>query len=139
MRDPSMSMAPQEQQQPVTPPVVIINQSYRPEAVNPVVRDYSDADLPPTVRSYDAPVRPMPEPSDLKKTSRVDEQQATIYLIAFKDHTIFPALAYWIDGDTLNYITQQGTHNRASLSLIDKAFSKQLNRERSVEFSLPED
>ena len=59
-----------QQQQPVTPPVVIINQSYRPETANPAVRDYSDADLPPAVRSYDAPVRPMPEPSDLPARKR---------------------------------------------------------------------
>lgn len=134
---------PMPQQQPVTPPVVIINQSYRPEQVSPVVRDYSEADLPPAgsggLRSYDAPVRPMPEPSEARPARKtVSEEKPTIYLIAFRDHTILPALAYWVEGDTLNYITEQGTPNRASLSLIDKAFSRQLNGERSVEFSLPD-
>jgi hypothetical protein len=42
-----------------------------------------------------------------------------------------------MEGDTLNYVTQQGTPNRASIDLIDKPFSRQLNRERNVEFNLP--
>ncbi len=127
-------------QQPVTPPVVIINQSYRPEHVNPVVRDYSDADLPPPsgeLRSYEAPVQ-KDAPQAARRAQPVDDDKPTIYLIAFRDHTILPALAYWVEGDTLNYITEKGTPNRATLSLIDKAFSRQLNSERSVEFSLPD-
>ena len=35
-----------QQPQPQQPPVVIINQNYRPDTVNPQVRDYSDANLP---------------------------------------------------------------------------------------------
>ena len=73
-----------------------------------------------------------------RRVRSADDDKATIYLIAFKDHTILPSLAYWVEGDTLNYITEQGTPNRASLSLIDRDFSKQLNRERHIEFSLPE-
>lgn len=122
-----------QQQQPVTPPVVIINQSYRPETANPAMHDYPEA-----LQRYDAPVHPMPDPNDAAPArTAFDDSKPTIYLIAFKDHTILPALAYWIEGDTLNYITQQGTPNRASLTLIDRDFSKQLNRERNVEFSLP--
>jgi hypothetical protein len=64
------------------------------------------------------------------------EEKATIYLIAFKDQTIMPALGYWVEGDTLNYITRDGTHNTASMSLIDRKFSQQLNDERQIEFSL---
>lgn len=128
---------PQYAAQPVAPPVVIINQAYRPDTVNPVVRDYSDTPLPePGLRSYQAPVHPMPDPSE-ERARRAESERPTIYLIAFKDHTILPALAYWMEGDTLNYVTQNGTPNRASLDLIDRDFSKQLNRERNVEFTLP--
>ena len=42
------------------------------------------------------------------------------YLIAFKDHTIYSAVAYWVDGDTLHYFTTGNTHNQASVSLIDR-------------------
>ena len=54
-----------------------------------------------------------------------------------KDHTIFPAVAYWVESDTLNYITPQGVRNRVSLDLVDRDFSKQLNKERSLDFALP--
>ncbi len=121
--------------QPPAQPTVIINQYYRPETARGVVRDYTREELPepaaPTMRSYQAPVPSHPEPA-----ARAAEAKPTIYLIAFKNQSIYPALAYWVDGDTLNYITLQGSHNRASLELIDREFSEQLNRERGVEFNL---
>jgi hypothetical protein len=99
-------------------PVVIINQNYRPDTANPVLHDYSNTTLPPP-------------------TSVIQDAPPTIYLIAMTDHTIFPAVAYWVEGDTLNYITTEGSKNRASLSLVDREFSRQLNDERHVEFHLP--
>jgi hypothetical protein len=128
---------PQVSQPGGTPPVVIINQGYRPETAQPVMRDYADAQLPePGLQTYQAPIHAPPDPRD--RAARVAEsERPTLYLIAFKDHTILPALAYWVEGDTLNYVTQQGTPNRASMTLIDRDFSRQLNRERSVEFNLP--
>jgi hypothetical protein len=136
---PVQMMQPQQQ----APPVIIINQGYRPEQVNPVVRRYDEGELPETVRRYDAPVNPMPDPDEAREPARparrssIHDEKPTIYLIAFKDQTILPALAYWVEGDTLNYITTQGTPNRASLTLVDREFSRQLNSERQVEFSLP--
>lgn len=100
-------------------PVAIINQGYVPDSANPVMRDYSNADLPPPGPDYRA------------------DDQPTIYLLAMTDHTIIPAIAYWVDGDTLNYITTEGSQNRVSLSLIDREFSRQLNDSRNVEFKLP--
>jgi hypothetical protein len=132
------------QQQPAPPPVVVINQNYRPETAQPAMQDYTDTEPPPSdsLRRYDSPVHPMPDPKDLEQPARrtrirTADEQATIYLIAFKDHTILPALAYWVEDETLNYITSEGTLNHASMTLIDRDFSRQLNRERQVEFSLP--
>lgn len=59
------------------------------------------------------------------------------YLIAYKDHTIYSALAYWVEGDTLHYVTTENTHNQASLGLIDVDRTYKLNADRSVPFSLP--
>lgn len=59
------------------------------------------------------------------------------YLIAFKDHTIYSAVAFWIDGDTLHYFTSGNTHNQVSLSLVDKSLSERLNRESGVDMHLP--
>jgi hypothetical protein len=59
------------------------------------------------------------------------------YLIAFKDHTIYSAVAYWVDGDTLHYFTSGNTHNQVSLSLVDRDLSQRLNKESGVELKLP--
>ncbi|MGH9667719.1 MAG: hypothetical protein ACRD9L_25155 [Bryobacteraceae bacterium] len=131
------------------PPVVIINQNFRPETVNPVVRDYSNTPLPPApdqsgLKTYENPTHPYADALERSQpqqqtqaAAQADDEKPTIYLLAFKDRTIIPALAYWVDGDTLNYITKNGIQNRASLSLIDKDFSKELNDQRHVEFKLP--
>jgi hypothetical protein len=59
------------------------------------------------------------------------------YLIAFKDHTIYAASAYWVDGDTLHYFTAGNTHNQASLALVDREFTERLNKEAGVDVKLP--
>jgi hypothetical protein len=59
------------------------------------------------------------------------------YLIAYKNHSIYSALAYWIEGDTLHYVTTENTHNQASLSLIDVDRTYKLNADRSVPYSIP--
>jgi hypothetical protein len=110
-------------------PVIIINQYFQPErAPNPVINDYTNVPLPESAASRNA---------DPQQSSSQDTQPI-MFLIAMKDHTIYPALAYWVEGDTLNYITTQGTKNSASLDLVDRTFSQQLNRERKVDFGLPE-
>ena len=108
-------------------PVVILNQSYQPDVVNPVVRDYSNTPLPEAVPQQDLQFQPQVANSD----------EPIIYLIAMKDRTIYATVAYWVDGDTLNYVTREGVPNRASLDLVDRDFSKQLNEERHVDFKLP--
>jgi len=108
-------------EQMTQPPVVIINQYFKPDAANPVLRDYSNTSLP--------------APQESNNAAGTDQQ--VMFLVAMKDHTIFPAVAYWVEGDTLNYITVQGAKNSVSLDLVDREFSKQINKERNVEFGLP--
>lgn len=123
---------------PPQSPVVIINQNFRPDTVNPVVRDYSNAPLPPPNQDQNNPDQSNAQPPDQAQNQvSINNGSPVVFLIAMKDHTIFPAVAYWVDGDTLNYITIQGVHNRASLDLVDRDFSKQLNDERHVDFALP--
>jgi hypothetical protein len=61
---------------------------------------------------------------------------ATVYLIAFKDHTIRAAMGYAVEGTTIYYTTLEGTRERVPLDSVDREFSEQLNRERNVEFRL---
>ncbi len=80
-------------------------------------------------------------PPIAQETAPQEDQQAanqqTHYLIAFKDHTIYSAVAYWVDGDTLHYFTTGNTHNQVSISLVDRALTERLNRESGLEVRLP--
>jgi hypothetical protein len=58
------------------------------------------------------------------------------YLIAYKNHAVYTALAYWVEDKTLHYVTTQNTHNQASLDLIDLTLTKSLNQRNEVPFSI---
>jgi hypothetical protein len=120
-------------QQPAPPQIIINNQAAPPaETAKPVIREYGPDSWKDSegVRVYQAPSATSAAPEDAAS-------RATIYLIAFRDGAIYPALAWWIEGDTLHYVTAQGKPNKATLSLIDREFSERLNRERGIEFRLP--
>jgi hypothetical protein len=60
-----------------------------------------------------------------------------IYLIAFNDHNIRAAQAYWIDGQILHYVTLQHEERQIPLSDVDRKLTLQLNHERHIPFQLP--
>ena len=117
------------------PPGVYINRDYQPERLSPVMRDYSNAQLPEAVPQENNPIRVYDAPVYIDRHRDADEP--TIYLLALKDQTVLPALAYWVEGDTVRYVTRQHAMNVISLDLVDRQFSTKLNRERNVEFKLP--
>lgn len=118
--------------QPAPSPPVVINQYY---GSGPATQQQEQP--APTVGVYQAPATPrVQEPASARQPA--EDPKPTIYLIAFRDQTIQPALGYWIEGDTLHYISRAGSLNQASMELVDRAFSRQLNRERNLEFDLPE-
>ena len=122
--------AAEQQAPPPEPPVVIVNQAYRPEALNPALHDYSNAPLlesPPLEQRQSAPPTAAIQRAD---------PSPTIYLIALNDNTIVAALGFWMDGDTLNYITRDGNRNRISIDRVDRPFSTKLNADRGLEFKL---
>ena len=63
--------------------------------------------------------------------------EPSYYLIAYKDRTIYAAVAYWVEGDTLHYFTAGNTHNQVSLSLVDRDLTARLNKDTGVEVKLP--
>jgi hypothetical protein len=63
--------------------------------------------------------------------------EPTHYLIALKDHTIYAALAYWVEGNTLHYFTSGNVHNQVSLALVDRDLTERLNHETGVQINLP--
>jgi hypothetical protein len=102
-------------------PVAVVNQDFQTDAGAPSLIDYSNI--------------PLPEASS--DATELKDDQPTVFLIALTDHTVVAAIAYWVDGDTLNWVSRDAKQNRMSLSLVDRDFSKQLNDERHVEFKLP--
>jgi hypothetical protein len=116
-------------QQQYMGPQVVINQNFAPDVARPVVREYVP-DGSGGIRVYG------PQSSAAAPDTPVAEESPT-FLIAFKDHTIYAAIAYWVEGDTLHYVTNQSTHNQVSLDLVDRELSDRLNRERQVDFRLP--
>jgi hypothetical protein len=114
---PADSVLPPPAQQPVTP--VIINYNY----------------------NYPVEVPPPPHAGNMVQVQAPVEDasapETSHYLIAFQDHTIYAATAYWVDGDTLHYFTAGNVHNQASLTLVDRDFTERLNKEAGVEVKLP--
>jgi hypothetical protein len=108
-------------------PSVIVNPNYTPDSSNQVLREYT----------YPVPGGAPQDQNSPDQQTAAASAPSVIFLIAMKDHTIYPAIAYWVEDDTLNYITQQGVRNRVSLDLVDRAFSTQLNKERNIDFALP--
>ena len=50
-----------------------------------------------------------------------------LFWIALKDHRVYTAVAYWVQGQTLHYVTAEGSHNQVSLPLVDRQMSARLN------------
>ena len=123
---------PQQQQQQVfaqPSPSVIINNNYMPEtASKPVMREYSAESLPPPLGQQK---QSQPSADDAGLSG---EPKPVVYLIAMKDGSIYSAVAYWMEDATLHYITPRHDHNRASLDLVDREITDQVNRERKVPF-----
>ena len=111
---------PQQQQPNV---IVILPQGQTPQG----------APVPQSQSLYE----PQTPQSSAEPLSLTPDDQATHYLIAFKDHTVYSAVAYWVDGDTLHYFTTGNTHNQVSLSLVDRSLTEKLNKDSGLEVKLP--
>jgi|HubBroStandDraft_1064217.scaffolds.fasta_scaffold69094_2 hypothetical protein len=120
-------------------PSVVINQNFVPPQANPQVRDYTGDQQQPQqdqsgLKLYQAP--PSHPYADAQRGA--SNGQPTIYLIAFRDHTIVQALGYWMQGSTLHYVSAEQTLNQVSIDLVDRDLSQRLNDERGLDFRLPQ-
>ena len=88
-----------------------------------------DAQDPTTPTAAPDDPEPVEEPASTFEPSH--------YLIAFKDHSVYSAVAYWVDGDTLHYFTSGNTHNQVSVSLVDRDLTERLNKESGLEVKIP--
>ena len=85
----------------------------------------------------DSYAQPSPDQSTQPASAEPAPSEQEHYLIAFKDHTIYSALAFYVEGDTLHYFTSGNTHNQVSLSMVDKALTERLNKESGIDMKLP--
>jgi len=117
---------------------------YDPYYYNPYYYPQTYADPAPPVTVYqnpnyvpDPPVRPMIRDYPENAPSSRATGEPTVYLIAFQDGSIQAALAYWVDGNTLHYVSTRRVQREAPLESVDRALSQRLNRERRLELHLP--
>jgi hypothetical protein len=125
--DPSVSSDPSAGAAPSTTNVTVVMPPQQP--VTPVVINYN----------YGSAPSPPPDQTAGRPANAQDDNSSepSHYLIAFKDHTIYAATAYWVDSDTLHYFTAGNVHNQASLALVDRDFTERLNKEAGLDVRLP--
>jgi hypothetical protein len=105
---------------PAQPTTVIVQQPV--QSVNPNIREYDQ---------YGQEIRRGQAAGGAPAANG-----SPVYLIAFNDHVIRAAAAYWVAGNTLHYVTLDHQEHQAAMDSVDRAMSDQLNRERRVQFSL---
>ena len=71
------------------------------------------------------------------QTQAQDQDQATHYLLAFNDHSIYSSVAYWVEVDTLHYFTSGNNHSQVPVSMVDRDLTKKLNEGSGLEVKLP--
>ena len=115
--------------------------SVGPIAAEPYAYPYYEPAPPPMQQYYGpAPEQPRvyrPQAPQSVPQGSPSEYREQIYLIAFQDHRIQAAIAYWVDGATLHYVTREHEQKQVPLGQIDRTFSEQLNHDRRVDFRLP--
>lgn len=125
-------------------PSVVINHNYAPDTPRPIMRDYSDVELPKSggLQVFEGPKSSASEaqPAEEKRAAAPGRTLASdtpnIYLIALKDSTVRQAIGWWTEGNTLHYVTPQSSINRITLDQVDYESSTKLNAERKLEFDL---
>jgi hypothetical protein len=108
-----------------------------PPAQPPVIINQYFGSRGPDDRVADDQRPPALPPEDIANPGDPIGVPQNYYLIAYRDRTVYPALAYWVEGDTLHYVTTQNTHNQASLALIDLDRTTKLNADRAIPFAIP--
>jgi len=63
--------------------------------------------------------------------------ETIVYSIAFQDGHVEDCVAYWVEGETLHYVTRDHAMHEVPLGSVDRSYSERLNRERQVDFRLP--
>jgi hypothetical protein len=132
----SQSYATQEPA-PQPPNVTVVYPPQQQQATPVMIQAGPDGEYTTMVQRQPATIYEAPRRRETAVEEPEPAADSTRYLLAFKDHTIYSAVAYWADGDTLHYFTMGNTHNQVSMSLVDRQLTERLNRELGIDFKLP--
>jgi hypothetical protein len=105
-----------------------------PSSSNVTVVYPPPAQAPPVVIVHE---RPAPRPGEFQE--EYGSVRQITYLIAFKDSMVRVADQYWVNGQTLYYVTTDHERMSAPVNSVDRTLSKRLNSEQNVAFYLPPD
>ncbi len=125
-------MPPQNTQPPSAP--VVINQNFGPQPDQQAAQNAPPAT--DTSAPQDSRLKFYQAPMNVSQPAPADDRP--LVLIALNDSSVYSAVAYWINGDTLHYITPQGKHNEVSVALVDRDVSSRLNQGRVMHLVLPQ-
>jgi len=75
-----------------------------------------------------------PRATEVQPKSQSAAEQ--MWLLALNDGSIRAVTDYWLEKDTLHYLTRDGKSASVPLSELDLSFTTQLNRERGLDFRL---
>src|SRR5262249_20699809 len=104
------------------------------------IQDVQDKrqDAPPSSVTTIAPQQSAPpcEAPSPPRQVKVRDNLA-MFFIALKDGWVYTSIAYWVQDETLHYVTARGEHNQVSLHLVDRQTSAKLNEGRGGEVLLP--
>jgi hypothetical protein len=103
---------------------------YRPSAYRGSSSLYQPAS---TVRSDDSPVRRI---TYAEPTSVPAQRHRQVTVIALQAGTALIASRYWVEGEDIHCVSQDGAEQNVPLALVDLAQTVKVNRERNVAFSL---
>jgi hypothetical protein len=99
-------------------------------------QSYSQQSFPQSVQNNALPQQPAPPARSV--ANQPFYRTPDFYLIAFTNHTIQAAVSFSVEGETLHYATREHVDKTAPLSTVDVRFSQQINRDRHVEFKMPQ-
>jgi hypothetical protein len=102
---------------------------YRPSAYRGNTSLYQPAS---TTRTDDSPVRRVTYSEPRSPAQR----HGQVTVIALQAGTALIASRYWVEGEDLHSVSQDGSEQSVPLSLVDLTQTVKVNRERNVAFSL---
>lgn len=108
---------------------------YRPSAYRGNTSLYQPASTSrsETMRSEESPVRRI---TYSEPRSMTTQRRSQVTVIALQAGTAVIASRYWVEGDDLHCVSQEGSEQNVPLTLVDLAQTVKVNQERNVAFSL---